>query len=184
MVLLPAVPILLIILLELVVLPGPRPPRARPHPASGAPTVVLGPGAAETARRDSIRTLVDGVLTSAEALRGIRYVYGGQAPGTGFDCSGFVGYVYRLHGIPLPRTSRAQARFGHEVPADPEAYRPGDLLFFDGGGGVVDHVALYAGDGLFLHASEAGGEVRLDPLTGPGGAWYRDRLVGVRRVVD
>ena len=191
MVFLSAVPVLLVVLLELVTLAGPRPPRpeAAPLPGEARATslaLAASTGAGEGAVAgpgDRDRGVVEGVLTSAEALRGAPYLYGGQAPGTGFDCSGFVGYVYRLHGISLPRTSRAQARVGEAVPSDPESFRPGDLLFFATSGGSVDHVALYTGDDRILHASETGGTVREDRLDGPSGGWLLERLVGVRRVV-
>ena len=192
-------------------LPGPRPPRPAPvEEEGGARWVVLeqaratppvGDAAGERAPiwsvggateastpprdpSDPAPRLVEAVLVSAETLKGAPYLYGGEAPGTGFDCSGFVSYVYALHGVPLPRTSRAQARFGEPVAPDPGRFRPGDLLFFATSGDDVDHVALYAGDGRLLHASSTGGDVREDDLGGPGGAWLLDRLVTVRRVVD
>lgn len=184
MVFLSAVPILLVVLVQLATLAGPRPPRAVAAPAGGELVTVVREDGSPPAGLDSAPALVHEVLTSAEALRGTRYVYGGQRPETGFDCSGFVGYVYGLQGVRLPRTARAQARVGRGVATDPDAFRPGDLLFFATTGQHVDHVALYAGDGLLLHASENGGEVREDDLGGRGGEWLLDRLVGVRRVVE
>lgn len=184
LVFLSAVPILLVVVVQLLTLAGPHPPRAVAAPAWGELVTVVREDASPPAGPDSAPALVHEVLTSAEALRGTRYVYGGQRPETGFDCSGFVGYVYGLQGVRLPRTSRAQARAGRAVSADPDAFRPGDLLFFATTGGSVDHVALYAGDGLLLHASEIGGEVREDDLWGVGGGWLFDRLVGVRRIVE
>lgn len=184
MVFLSAVPIFLVVLLELLTLAGPRPPRAVAASAGGEPVTVVWQNGSPPAGLDPAPALLHEVLTSAEALRGTRYVYGGQGPETGFDCSGFVGYVYGLHGVRLPRTSRAQARAGRAVATDPDAFRPGDLLFFATTGQHVDHVALYAGDGLLLHASEVGGEVREDDLWGARGRWLFDRLVGVRRIVE
>lgn len=184
MVFLSAVPIFLVVLLEVLTLAGPRPPRAVAASAGGEHLTVVWENGSSPAGLEPVPALLHEVLTSAEALRGTRYVYGGQGPETGFDCSGFVGYVYGLHGVRLPRTSRAQARAGRAVATDPDAFRPGDLLFFATTGQHVDHVALYAGDGLLLHASEVGGEVREDDLWGARGRWLFDRLVGVRRIVE
>lgn len=127
--------------------------------------------------------LADRTLTTAESLLGTRYVWGGDSPGGGFDCSGFVQYVYGLNGIPLPRTSRQQARAGEALPTRLSDLAPGDLLVFAGDGRRVDHVAIYAGDGRILHSSRSGQGVRYDDLSSPRGRWYVDHLVGVRRVI-
>jgi len=83
---------------------------------------------------------------------GVRYRYGGMDP-SGFDCSGFVSYVYD-HGVgkKLPRTARAQSTYGEIV--DKEDLIAGDLLFFDTSHrGVINHVGIYLGAGKFIHAS-------------------------------
>lgn len=83
---------------------------------------------------------------------GNRYVWGGNDPHTGADCSGFVKYVYsHVAGITLPRTSREQARQGTSIKSS--QMRPGDLIFYANGGGTVNHVAMYIGNGQIVHAA-------------------------------
>jgi hypothetical protein len=113
---------------------------------------------------------------------GVPYRWGGTSPTTGFDCSGYVQYVYRREGVRLPRTSRQQAAAGTRRPTRWDAARPGDLVLFANPGEAVSHVAFYAGGGRILHASSSGGGVRYDDLATRRGRWYRERLVAVRRV--
>ena len=83
---------------------------------------------------------------------GNRYVWGGNDPHTGADCSGFAKYVYsHVAGITLPRTSREQARQG--TPIKSSQMRPGDLIFYANSGGTVNHVAMYIGNGQIVHAA-------------------------------
>lgn len=83
---------------------------------------------------------------------GNRYVWGGTNPNTGADCSGFVQYVMRnAAGVSLPRTSREQAKAGRAVTAS--EMLPGDLIFYTNSGGVVNHVAMYIGNGQIVHAA-------------------------------
>jgi len=98
------------------------------------------------------------VLTFAKDYIGVPYVYGGSTP-RGFDCSGFVKYVLNNFGIDAPRTSYEQMQMGTRVSVN--ELKPGDLLFFRGGG----HVGFYVGDGMYLHAPQRGRTVSIDPLT-------------------
>ena len=139
-------------------------------PLPGAPT------GATTARASQ-------VLATADRHVGTRYTYGGTSPSAGFDCSGFVQYVFRRHGVTLPRTSRQQSAVGRSLPARTSGLRAGDLLFFSQSGGVVDHVAMYAGGQRIIHSSSSGGGVRYDDLGSTRGRWFIERLVGVRRVL-
>ena len=123
------------------------------------------------------------LVESAEGYVGTRYRYSGTSPSSGFDCSGFVRYVYARHGISLPRTAREQATEGRKVSYGRSTMLPGDLMFFRLEGSRVDHVAIYVGDGRILHASSSGGAVRYDDLDSRRGRWYVDRLVTVRRVI-
>jgi cell wall-associated NlpC family hydrolase len=142
-------------------------------------------GRARTSSRSEPATTASAsaVLSTASGYVGTRYLYGGSSPQTGFDCSGFVQYVYRQNGVTLPRTSREQATAGRLLPPKLDGLRAGDLLFFSQRGDVVDHVAIYAGNDRIVHSSSSGGGVRFDDLTTPRGRWFRDRLVGVRRVL-
>jgi cell wall-associated NlpC family hydrolase len=122
------------------------------------------------------------VLATADDYVGTRYVYGGTTP-KGFDCSGFVQYVFRRHGVTLPRTSRQQARAGTRAPRDPDALRPGDLLLFATSGKQIDHVAIYAGENRIIHSSASGGGVRYDKLSTTRGKWFARHHVASRRVL-
>jgi cell wall-associated NlpC family hydrolase len=122
------------------------------------------------------------VLATADDYLGVPYRWGGTSPRTGFDCSGYVQYVYRREGVELPRTSRQQAVAGMRRPTRWDAAGPGDLVMFAEPGEAISHVAFYAGKGRILHASASGGGVRYDDLGTRRGRWYRERLVAVRRV--
>ena len=123
------------------------------------------------------------VLNTADDYLGTRYVYGGTTP-DGFDCSGFVQFVFRRHGVMLPRTSRQMALAGDGVPAAIRSLRAGDLLLFAGDGSRVDHVAIYAGNGRIIHSSSSGSGVRYDDLSTRRGQWFEDHLVAARRVMS
>jgi len=123
------------------------------------------------------------VLATAQRYLGQKYVYGGATPGVGFDCSGFVQYVFSRHGIDLPRTSRQQAKAGRAATAKVSGLQPGDLMLFSSKGRGVDHVAIYAGNNRILHSSAGAGGVVYDDLSTPRGKWYVARLIASRRVL-
>ena len=123
------------------------------------------------------------VLTTAKRYIGIRYQYGGGSPATGFDCSGFVQFVFGRNGIRLPRTSRLLASAGSPAPLDIESLQPGDLLFFASRGTQINHVAIYVGDHRILHSTAGAGGVVYDDLSTPRGRWYLARHVVSRRVL-
>ena len=79
------------------------------------------------------------------------YVWGGTSLTNGADCSGFVLRIYETVGIYLPHYSGSQAKYGTSISAS-EA-KPGDLFFYDDGTGVINHVAIYIGNGQIVHAS-------------------------------
>jgi cell wall-associated NlpC family hydrolase len=123
------------------------------------------------------------VLATANRYLGTRYRYGGGTPGAGFDCSGFVQYVFGRHGIRLPRTSRLQASAGRSAPLDVTSLEPGDLLLFATRGTQINHVAIYVGDNRILHSTAGAGGVVYDDLSTPRGKWYLARHVVSRRVL-
>ena len=123
------------------------------------------------------------VLATADRYLGTRYRYGGESPTEGFDCSGFVQFVYGRHGLELPRTSYLQASAGRAASGEITALQPGDLMFFSSGGRRVDHVAIYAGDGRVIHATSGAGRVRYDDLDTDRGEWLLKRFVTSRRVL-
>lgn len=124
-----------------------------------------------------------GILATAKRYVGTHYVFGGESPTSGFDCSGFVQYVFGRHGIKLPRTSREQASAGDPVRLDVTSLRPGDLLLFASTGTTVNHVAIYVGNNRILHSSAGAGGVVYDDLTSARGKWYLQRHVASRRVL-
>ncbi|MDF3931724.1 C40 family peptidase [Pseudomonas citronellolis] len=109
---------------------------------------------------------VSSILDRAFELIGTPYRFGGRSEQTGFDCSGFVGYLFREEaGINLPRSTREMITM--DVPlVSKDDLRPGDLIFFNNRGrGRVSHAGIYIGDGQFIHsASRRGGGVRVDNL--------------------
>ena len=121
----------------------------------GAPAHAAPP-AAEVATPTS--ALGDAVVSTAAALAGTPYLRGGTTP-AGFDCSGFVGYVYRLHGKALPRTA-AQMRSTVPSIGRGEA-QPGDLVFVHRGG-HVSHVAILGSDGRWWEATRPGKPLNLN----------------------
>ncbi|MDP3845365.1 MAG: C40 family peptidase [Pseudomonas sp.] len=124
----------------------------------------------------------DDVLLRAIGLVGTPYVYGGNTPQSGFDCSGLIGYVYRdAAGIVLPRSTRELLAM--PVPSiRREALQTGDLVFFaTSGGGKVSHAGIYVGDGRFVHAPSSGGTVRLESLST---AYWQKSYLNAKRVLD
>lgn len=120
------------------------------------------------------------VIATAERYVGTPYRWGGSTP-SGFDCSGFVQYVFSKQGVSLPRTARQQAQVGTAVAADWRAIAPGDLVMF-AEDGQIDHVAIYAGRNRIIHSSASGGGVRYDDLSTQRGDWFVDHMVAARRV--
>lgn len=122
------------------------------------------------------------VLPTAERYLGVPYRWGGTSPKTGFDCSGFVQYVFAKHGTRLPRTSRQQASSGQRLRPVWSTLRPGDLVMFAEPGRRISHVAIYAGRRGIIHASGSGRKVRYDALDTKRGKWFTKHLVAARRV--
>lgn len=117
----------------------------------------------------------------ALGLVGKPYRSAGADPRIGFDCSGFVVYVYRdVFGLPLPRSTGAQYAMALRSPRR-GALVTGDLVFFDTGGNGISHVGIYVGEGRFVHAPNHGGRVRLDHLDD---RYWKERYRGARRVLS
>ena len=115
----------------------------------------------------------------AKKKLGKRYVWGAVGPSV-FDCSGFTSYVYKKTGINIPRTSRAQSKYGKYVKRD--QLKPGDLIFFDTSRrskGIINHVGIYIGGNKFIHASSAKKRVVITSLNK---AFYSKRYKWARRI--
>lgn len=121
----------------------------------------LSPEAAVEPPADlGVARALDAVLARALSLQGTRYRPGGTSPETGFDCSGFVGYLYRdILGFQLPRSANEIWRFGRRV--ERSDLRPGDLVFYNTLRRPYSHVGIYLGDNQFVHAPASGGSVRI-----------------------
>jgi cell wall-associated NlpC family hydrolase len=132
------------------------------------PVVVLPGGAASGTA----------IVSQARRHTGTAYQPGGAAPG-GFDCSGFVQYLYGQAGVALPRTAEAQFDAGHALRV--RDIVAGDLVFFRTDGRRVSHVGIATGDGAFIHAPNTRSRVRVDRLDA---AYWADRFAGARRVVE
>jgi cell wall-associated NlpC family hydrolase len=133
------------------------------------------PAMARAALRKQQAQVAEGVKIARYARKfvGIRYSYGGTSPRTGFDCSGFVRFVYAHFGLSLPHYTVSQFRLGRRVSR--AALHPGDLVFFNG----LSHVGLYIGRGLFVHAPHTGLRVQVESING----WSAHEYAGARRVV-
>lgn len=139
--------------------------------------------ACATAQRPRPRVLPPGarpeasaVVRTAQKYLGRPYRLGGTTP-DGFDCSGFVWYVFRAHGIALPRTVASQAGAGWHV--DRRGLAPGDLVFFRTSRASFSHVGLALGNDWFIHAPNAQGVVRIESLAT---SYWSSRYTGARRV--
>jgi len=119
------------------------------------------------------------LVRTAETYLGVPYLWGGTTT-QGIDCSGFVQAVYRQNGISLPRVARDQVNIGSVVNKfDVGSWVPGDRLYFAcHHGRVIDHTAMYVGNGYFIHASVGhGGHVAIDPVAN---RYYYAHLIDVR----
>lgn len=120
------------------------------------------------------------VINRALAALGKPYRWGGASPKQGFDCSGLVQYAFKpLDDLDLPRTSHELSRV--DAPSvERHDLQPGDLLFFRIRSRSVDHVAIYLGEGRFIHAPRRGANVRIDRLSTP---YWKRHFQLAKRVV-
>lgn len=116
------------------------------------------------------------IITGAMQFMGVPYVFGGTTP-YGFDCSGYVQYVFAMAGISLPRTADVQYEVG--TPISTAELIPGDLVFFQTYTYGASHVGIYVGDGNFIHASSSYG-VTISSLSS---AYYSSHYIGSRRIL-
>jgi len=146
--------------------PSPRP--TAPEPPAGVPPAVATPGVLPT---------TPGIVATALTLRGTPYRNGGSEPSSGFDCSGFVQWVFAQNGTPLPRDVRRQFDEGRKIDADD--VKPGDLVFFETVSKGASHVGIAIGGDEFVHAPSSKGVVRIERLSTD---YWAKRWVGARRV--
>jgi hypothetical protein len=141
---------------------------ATDEPPLPGPPAVASPGALP---------LSPGIVATALTLRGTPYRDGGSQPSEGFDCSGFVQWVFAKHGTSLPRDVKHQFDAGEKIEADD--LKPGDLVFFETVSKGPSHVGIAIGANEFVHAPSSKGVVRIERLSTD--YWAR-RWVGARRI--
>ncbi len=114
----------------------------------------------------------------AMSLADTPYHFGGNNAHRGFDCSGYVGHVYRHElKISLPRTSKQISRVGE--PLNQRELRPGDLVFYNTLNQPFSHVGIYIGDGKFVHSPKSGDRIRVEQMKL---RYWQTRYNGARRI--
>jgi cell wall-associated NlpC family hydrolase len=141
------------------------PPEPASSPARPAPTLPAAPIAA------------DALVETALSYRGIPYVFGGEDPQTGFDCSGLVQFVFARYSVDVPRTVADQFRVG--IPVSLPDLRAADLVFFSTTGPGPTHVGIAVSRDQFIHAPTTNGVVRVEPVDS---TYWHVRFVGARRL--
>jgi cell wall-associated NlpC family hydrolase len=118
------------------------------------------------------------VVMYAVSLADTPYRYGGTSPENGFDCSGFVGHVFRHSmGIALPRTSHEISQVG--IALKDGQLRPGDLVFYNTQHRSFSHVGIFIGEGKFVHAPKSGSSIRVEKMSEK---YWVSRYNGARRI--
>lgn len=154
-----------------------------PPPAVSSAADVPGTGTQNTPYRanlcPTLMSLGEDVAEIALQNIGIRYKSGGASPSSGFDCSGFVYWVFSEHGVSVPRDTVRQSKAGEEVAKSD--LLPGDILIFR----IANtpngrHSAIYIGDGRFIHSPSAGSRVRIENLDA---AYWKNHYMTARRVL-
>lgn len=121
----------------------------------------------------------EAIVNAGKQYLGVPYVWGGTSP-SGFDCSGFVYYVYKQCGYSITRTSTAQNSDGYYVSRSD--LQPGDIvIFYNSAMTAIGHSGIYIGDGQFIHASSGSGKVVISSLSA---TYYNTHYYSARRVVS
>lgn len=149
---------------------------ATPRPFPGATAPPRSAPVIPAAEPLADATIHPAVISLALSLKGTPYRNGGSDP-SGFDCSGFVQWVFAQQGLALPREVKDQYRVGSEIRADD--IQPGDLVFFETVSSGASHVGIALGGGEFVHAPSSRGVVRIERYTS---GYWSDRWVGARRI--
>jgi cell wall-associated NlpC family hydrolase len=149
--------------------------------AEGKLAMALALPALETASSNetSLSQFSSELVLRAMTLLGINYKFGGNTPETGFDCSGFVRYVFKeAFGLALPRRAEEISQKGQRIGV--EQLVPGDLVFFNTLKRTFSHVGIYIGNNQFVHAPSSGGTVKVENIDK---SYWQTRFDGARRLI-
>ncbi len=143
---------------------------------AGVQRVLAQQGVSVTAETGGkVAPLAAPIIKLAAQYLGDPYHWGGASPATGFDCSGFVQWLYGQKGISLPRTTFEQWKVGAAVKGP---LKPGDIVFFIPTGAGPDHEGLYIGNGQFIQSPHTGDVIKISKLSD-----YRNIYMGARRIL-
>jgi cell wall-associated NlpC family hydrolase len=151
---------------------GTTPPRPSPFPTAA----LSAPSADAAGAPGSLR--LSAVVDDALQLQGVPYRAGGESPATGFDCSGFVRYVFAKHHVDLPRTVNELYALGARVGR--QEIRAGDLVYFSTVAPGASHIGIAIDGVTFVHAPSSNGVVRVERLDVP---YWRDRFFAAKRLI-
>jgi len=151
-------------------------PRPRPFPGAPLPPPSTPPPAGRPVVAPHVAAAPGAIVSTALMFTGVRYRDGGSDP-SGFDCSGFMQWVFGQNGVRLPREVRDQYEAGNKI--NLREVKPGDLVFFHTVSRGASHVGLAIGGDRFVHAPSSRGVVRVDRFTA---SYWSKRFVGARRV--
>ena len=132
----------------------------------------------ETESNNSWTSTAQEIILHALSQTGVKYKYGGINPNSGFDCSGFVRYVFQqAANLTLPHGANAMSQLGQKV--NTNDLQPGDLVFFNTMKSVYSHVGIYVGNNRFIHAPSAGSSISVADMND---SYWSKRYTGARRV--
>lgn len=148
--------------------------------ASDNPNVNIKPVPPQTTDSNSATNLAKGnaIIATAKTYMGVPYVFGGESPTSGLDCSSFTQLVMKENGITLPRTAAEQYSIG--TPVDKANLQIGDLVFFTTYKPGASHVGFYMGNQQFIHESSAAKQVTISSLSE---SYYTEHYIGARRYI-
>ncbi len=146
--------------------------------ALGMVVVLIGCASAPSRSSREADAKMNDLVMYALSLAETPYSYGGNNPDRGFDCSGYVGHVYRHElNISLPRTSKGISRVGQ--PVSKSELRLGDLVFYNTLRDPFSHVGIYIGEGKFVHSPKSGDRIRVEHMDL---RYWQTRYNGARRI--
>jgi cell wall-associated NlpC family hydrolase len=146
--------------------------------ANGEFSALLEPEPQQAAEKDN--DTLNNMAFYALSLSGTPYKYGGTSPDTGFDCSGFVGHVFKYSlDITLPRSTAEIWRWGKEI--NQAELLPGDLVFYNTLRRSFSHVGIYLGDQRFVHSPSSGGGIRVENMMDD---YWQHHFNGARRITS